>query len=68
MTEDRWDATLGVHLKGTYLATRAVVPQMKAQGCGRIVCTASRAAYRPSRGVVGLTAYSAAKEDRKAGI
>jgi 3-oxoacyl-[acyl-carrier protein] reductase len=61
MSEARWDATLGVHLKGAYLATRAVVPHMKAQGYGRIVCTASRAGYRPSRGVVGLTAYSAAK-------
>jgi 3-oxoacyl-[acyl-carrier protein] reductase len=61
MTEERWDATIGVHLKGAYLATRAVVPHMKAQGYGRIICTASRAAYRPSRGVYGLTAYSAAK-------
>jgi 3-oxoacyl-[acyl-carrier protein] reductase len=61
MSEERWNAILGVHLKGTYLATRAVVPHMKAQGYGRIVCTASRAGYRPSRGVVGLTAYSAAK-------
>jgi 3-oxoacyl-[acyl-carrier protein] reductase len=61
MTEAQWDKITGVHLKGTYLCTRAVVPHMKAQNWGRIVCTASRAAYRPSRGVVGLTAYSAAK-------
>jgi 3-oxoacyl-[acyl-carrier protein] reductase len=61
MSEERWDSIIGVHLKGAYLATRAVVPHMKAQGYGRIVCTASRAGYRPSRGVVGLTAYSAAK-------
>jgi NAD(P)-dependent dehydrogenase (short-subunit alcohol dehydrogenase family) len=61
MTEERWDLITGVHLKGTYLCTRAVVPHMKAQNGGRIVCTASRAAYRPSRGVLGLTAYSASK-------
>jgi 3-oxoacyl-[acyl-carrier protein] reductase len=61
MTEARWDAITGVHLKGTFLCTRAVVPHMKKARWGRIICTSSRAAYRASRGVLGLTAYSASK-------
>jgi 3-oxoacyl-[acyl-carrier protein] reductase len=61
MTEEMWDRITGVHLKGTYLCTRAVVTYMKKERWGRIVSTASRAGYRPSKGVYGLTAYSASK-------
>ncbi len=61
MTEAMWDHVTGVHLKGTYLCTRAVVPHMKAQRWGRVVSTVSRAGYRTSRGLSGLTAYAASK-------
>jgi len=61
MTEAMWDSVTGVHLKGTYLCTRAVVPQMKKQRWGRIVSTVSRAGYRPSQGLESLTAYAASK-------
>lgn len=37
MTLEQWDLVQGVHLRGAFLMSRAVVPYMKAQGWGRIV-------------------------------
>jgi 3-oxoacyl-[acyl-carrier protein] reductase len=53
-----WDRVLAVHLRGTFLMTRAVLPQMYARGDGRIINTASQLAYK---GAPGFTAYTAAK-------
>ena len=53
-----WDRVLAVHLRGTFLMTRAVLPQMYARGFGRIINTASQLAYK---GAPGFTAYTAAK-------
>jgi 3-oxoacyl-[acyl-carrier protein] reductase len=61
MTEAHWDRALGVHLKSAFLCSRAVIPHMKPQSWGRIISTASRAAYRPMRITPGLVDYSAAK-------
>ncbi len=61
ITEEKWDRALGVHLKGAFLCARAVVPFMKAGRWGRIVSTASRAAYRPMPSTAGLADYAAAK-------
>lgn len=58
MTEDVWDSTLDVNLKGVFLCCRAVIPPMKERRCGRIVNISS---------ILGLTGsparvhYSAAK-------
>ena len=41
MGEDAWDAVVDVNLKGVFLATRAVVPQMIRQNGGVIVSAAS---------------------------
>jgi 3-oxoacyl-[acyl-carrier protein] reductase len=60
ITEDVFDRTLAVHLKGAFLASRAVVPHMRANHWGRIVCTSSRGAYRHS-GAQGISDYAAAK-------
>ena len=59
LSEEVWDAHLGVHLKGTFLCTQAVVPHMRRQRWGRIVNTVSRVAYRPTS--LGLSDYAAAK-------
>jgi NAD(P)-dependent dehydrogenase (short-subunit alcohol dehydrogenase family) len=59
MPEEVWDAHLAVHLKGTFLCTQAVIPQMRHQQWGRIVNTVSRVAYRPTS--LGLADYAAAK-------
>ncbi len=53
-----WDRVIGVHLRGTFLLTRAVLPGMYASGFGRIINTASQLAYK---GAPGLSAYTAAK-------
>lgn len=53
-----WDRVLAVHLRGTFLVTRAVLPQMYQRGFGRIINTASQLAYK---GAAGFSAYTAAK-------
>jgi 3-oxoacyl-[acyl-carrier protein] reductase len=40
-----WDRVMAVNVKGTWLATRAVIPIMKAKGYGKIVNISSTVAY-----------------------
>ncbi len=57
MSDEQWDAVLGVNLKGTWLMSQlAAVPMIK-QKSGRIVNTASVAA----EGNIGQANYSASK-------
>jgi 3-oxoacyl-[acyl-carrier protein] reductase len=58
ISEARWDETLGVHLKGTFNCTQAVVPIMKQQNKGKIINIAAPSALRGSYGVAD---YAAAK-------
>ncbi len=58
ITEERWDETLGVHLKGTFNCTQAVIPIMKQQKKGKIINIAAPSALRGSYGVAD---YAAAK-------
>lgn len=58
MPVEQWDRVIGVHLRGTFLMTRAVLPQMYARGVGRIINTASQLAYK---GAPGFSHYTAAK-------
>ena len=53
-----WDRLIAVHLRGTFLTTRLVLPGMYESGFGRIINTASQLAYK---GSPGLTHYTAAK-------
>ncbi|WP_020672803.1 beta-ketoacyl-ACP reductase [Amycolatopsis nigrescens] len=57
MTEQDWDSVLGVHLKGSFLMTRAAQKYMTEQGWGRIVNLSSVSAL----GNRGQVNYSAAK-------
>ncbi|THG33545.1 3-oxoacyl-ACP reductase FabG [Naasia lichenicola] len=57
MTEDDWDAVLGVHLRGAFLMTRAVQAHQVAAKWGRIVNLSSTSAL----GNRGQANYSAAK-------
>ena len=43
ITEDEWDCTMNVNLKGTFLCCQAVIPIMKAQKFGRIINISSAA-------------------------
>jgi 3-oxoacyl-[acyl-carrier protein] reductase len=58
LTEEIWDRTLAVNLKGVFFCTRAVAPHMKARGKGAIVNVASVAGIR---GVGSSIAYAASK-------
>ena len=58
MTEEEFDAVVGVHLKGTFNCTRHAAGHMKEQGYGRIVNITSSAGLR---GNFGQTNYAAAK-------
>jgi 3-oxoacyl-[acyl-carrier protein] reductase len=58
LTEEDWDETLDVNLKGVFLCTRAVLPAMKRQGSGRIINIASTAGQR---GEAGHSHYAASK-------
>lgn len=59
MTDEMWDLVQDVHLKGTFLVTRAAVKEMIKHGWrGRIVNTTS---YAGLKGNFGQTNYAAAK-------
>ncbi|GEL22266.1 3-oxoacyl-ACP reductase [Pseudonocardia sulfidoxydans NBRC 16205] len=57
MTEADWDAVMGVHLRGSFLVTRAVQRYMVEAGWGRIVNLSSTSAL----GKRGQANYAAAK-------
>jgi len=57
MTEDDWDAVLGVHLRGAFLMSREVQKHQTEQGHGRIVNLSSTSAL----GNRGQANYAAAK-------
>jgi NAD(P)-dependent dehydrogenase (short-subunit alcohol dehydrogenase family) len=58
MTEDFWDQTLSINLRGAFFCCQEAIRIMVAQGRGAIVNVASGAAFRP---IEGLAAYSASK-------
>ena len=58
MTEEEWDAVLGVHLKGAFNTTRNVIEPMLKQRYGRILLFSSGSGL----GASGQANYSAAKE------
>ncbi|MQY08627.1 3-oxoacyl-ACP reductase FabG [Actinomadura macrotermitis] len=57
MSEDDWDAVMSVHLRGSFLMSRAVQAHMTAAGWGRIVNMSSTSAL----GNRGQANYAAAK-------
>jgi 3-oxoacyl-[acyl-carrier protein] reductase len=58
LTEERWDRTLDINLKGTWTVCRAAVPFMKQQRSGKIVILASTAGQR---GEANFSNYAASK-------
>ena len=60
LTEEQWDRTIAVNLKGTYNVCKAFVPGMVKRRYGRIVNIGSVAAVRGG-GFLGRAAYASAK-------
>ncbi len=60
VTDALYDRIMDVNMRGTFLMTQAVVPQMRAQQSGSIVNMSSVSAQRGG-GVFGGTPYAAAK-------
>ena len=58
LSEELWDKTLDINLKGTWSICRAAVPSMKEQGFGRIVIVSSTAGQR---GEANVSNYAASK-------
>jgi 2-hydroxycyclohexanecarboxyl-CoA dehydrogenase len=58
ITDDEWDRMLEINLKGTFIVTQVVLPDMEAAKWGRIVNISSSSAQT---GAVGMAHYSASK-------
>ena len=58
LSEELWDKTLNINLKGTWSVCRAAVPLMKQQKFGRIVIVSSTAGQR---GEANVSNYAASK-------
>jgi len=54
-----WDRMLAVNLTSAFVATRAVVPHMLAEGRGRVVTIGSRAVVPPAGGFIAYTTAKA---------
>ncbi len=59
MAVEEWDETLGVNLKGSFLAVKACLPHMLERGTGRIVLTSSITG--PITAMPGWSHYGASK-------
>ena len=57
---ERWWSDVDVHLRGTFLVCRAVLPGMLARGAGRVLNVSSNAGLRPSPYNSGYGAAKAA--------
>jgi 3-oxoacyl-[acyl-carrier protein] reductase len=55
-----WDKMMEVSAKGTWLCSKAVFPQMKKQGKGKIINISSEAVFAPTKGLIHYTAAKAA--------
>jgi NAD(P)-dependent dehydrogenase (short-subunit alcohol dehydrogenase family) len=60
ITQQEYDQIMDNNLRGNFLMSQAVVPHMKAQGAGNIICVSSIAG-QSGGGVFGSSHYAAAK-------
>jgi 3-oxoacyl-[acyl-carrier protein] reductase len=59
VTEEQWDRTMAINLKGTFHCLQAVLPNMLERGRGRIITLTGPAALRASPN--GVSDYAASK-------
>jgi 3-oxoacyl-[acyl-carrier protein] reductase len=60
VTPEEWDRALDVGAKGAWLCARAVFPQMKEQGKGKIINLSSEVAFSPTKGMINYVTSKAA--------
>jgi len=60
ISSEEWDKMMNVSAKGTWICCKAVFPQMKKQGKGKIINVASEAFFAPTKGLIHYTAAKAA--------
>ena len=60
ISSEEWDKMMDVSAKGTWICCRAVFPQMKTQGKGKIINVSSEAVFAPTKGLIHYTAAKAA--------
>lgn len=58
LTEEQWDETVNVDLKGVWITCKACIPQMLNRRSGKIICISSTAGLK---GMANLAHYVAAK-------
>ena len=58
LTEQQWDETLNVDLKGVWITCKVCIPQMLSRRSGKIICVSSTAGLK---GMANLAHYVAAK-------
>jgi NAD(P)-dependent dehydrogenase (short-subunit alcohol dehydrogenase family) len=58
LTEEQWDETVNVDLKGVWITCKVCIPQMLSRRSGKIVCISSTAGLK---GMANLAHYVAAK-------
>lgn len=58
VTDELWDRTMAINLRGTFIVTQVVLPDMKAAGWGRVINISSSSAQS---GTQGMAAYSSSK-------
>ena len=57
---EEWDKAMLINAKGTWICAKAVFPQMKKQGKGKIINVASEACFAPTKGFIQYTASKSA--------
>ena len=60
ISSEEWDKMMDVSAKGTWICCKAVFPQMKTQGKGKIINVSSEAVFAPTKGLIHYTAAKAA--------
>jgi SDR family mycofactocin-dependent oxidoreductase len=58
LTEEQWDETVNVDLKGVWITCKVCIPQMLSRRSGKIICISSTAGLK---GMANLAHYVAAK-------
>ena len=77
-SDDDWDRVMDVNAKGVFLGTKAVIPEMRKNGCGSIINISSvsgligqptvQPVYNASKGAVRIFTKAAAVQYAKQGI